>query len=664
MSKVKVLFHLCGFILALLVLTSSMIARADSSDDSGSKGHFGSAEILPVKYFASLPDVSQVELSPDGGHIASLVRVDLEDLQGSSVSLVNTETGKSKNLLFTRNEKYRMRSIRWGNNSTILVNIAFPANRYGTPTVETRLLVLDIKTGETRNAIPKRYTNRFFDVPQLQTDIIDMLPEDDEHFLLSIRAGPKVDESVYKVSLKKNKMSKVRSAKRNVVAWETDRQNNVRLGLYFKDTTYKYIHRFPGEKKWKTLWEFESFAQDQVWPIGFDEDPKYLYVNALHKGRDAIFRVDLTDANLAKELVYFDDNYDVGSSLVYSHLSKKVVGFTTSNDGSYVFWDKGYQALYKGINKGLPDTDNSLISMSRDERTYLVLASNDTDPGTYYLGNRDRKTLYSIGRRYERLKPELMVDKDYIQYSARDGLEIGAYLTLPKGRKKGEKLPTIIFPHGGPISYDGRGFDYWTQFFASRGYAVLQMNFRGSSGYGYDFMKAGLQSWGLAMQDDVEDGTRWMIENGYSDADKICIVGASYGGYAALMGVVKSPELYQCAVSFAGVTDIAYLVKSSRAYINHKVVKAQIGDDYKELKKRSPLHNAKKISVPTLLIHGDKDRSVRVQHSRKMFKALKRAKQNVTYLELENGSHYLSNNENRVSTFEAMNAFLIEHLSN
>lgn len=664
MSKVNVLFHARGFILGLLLLSSSMITCADSNVDSGGMDDFGLADMLPVKYFASLPDVSQVKLSPDGGHIASLVRVDLEDLQGSSVSLINTQTGKSKSLLFTRNEKYRMRSLRWGNNSTILVNIAFPANRYGTPTVETRLLVLDIKTGKVRNAVPKRYTNRFFDVPQLQTDIIDMLPEDDEHFLLSIRAGAKVDESVYKVSLKNNKMSKVRSEKKNIVAWETDRQNNVRLGLYFKGTTYKYIHRFPGEKKWKTLWEFESFAQDQVWPIGFDEDPKFLYVNALYKGRDAIYRVDLTDANLVKELVYSDDSYDVGSSLVYSHLSKKVVGFTTSNDGSYVFWDEGYQGLYNGINKGLPDTDNSLISMSRDERTYLVLATNDTDPGTYYLGNRDRKTLYAIGYRYERLAPELMVEKDYIQYSARDGLEIGAYLTLPKGRKDGEKLPTIIFPHGGPISYDGSGFDYWTQFFASRGYAVLQMNFRGSSGYGYDFMKAGLQNWGLAMQDDVEDGTRWMIDNGYSNADKICIVGASYGGYAALMGVVKSPELYQCAVSFAGVTDIAYLVKSSRGYTNHKVVKAQIGDNYKELKKRSPLHNAKKISVPTLLIHGSKDRTVRVQHSRKMFKALKRAKQNVTYLELENGSHYLSNNENRVATFEAMNVFLTEHLSN
>jgi dipeptidyl aminopeptidase/acylaminoacyl peptidase len=188
------------------------------------------------------------------------------------------------------------------------------------------------------------------------------------------------------------------------------------------------------------------------------------------------------------------------------------------------------------------------------------------------------------------------------------------------------------------------------------------MNFRGSSGYGHDFMQAGLKNWGLAMQDDVEDGTRWLIEQGISDPKKICIVGASYGGYAALMGAIKSPELYQCAVSFAGVTDIAYLVRSSRRYTNYEVVKEQIGSNSRELKKRSPLHNAEQLNIPSLLIHGTKDRSVKVQHSRRMHKALAKLDKDVKYVELDDGTHYLSNNEHRLRAFEEMDVFLGRYL--
>ena len=188
------------------------------------------------------------------------------------------------------------------------------------------------------------------------------------------------------------------------------------------------------------------------------------------------------------------------------------------------------------------------------------------------------------------------------------------------------------------------------------------MNFRGSAGYGYEFMKAGLKSWGLEMQNDVEDGTRYLINQGISDPQRICIVGASYGGYAALMGAAMTPELYRCAVSVAGVTDVAYLVKSSRRFTNYEVVKEQIGDDFNVLYERSPISKADKITIPVLLLHGDKDRVVKVQHSREMFDELKSRKKNVEYIELENGDHYLSNNDHRLTTFKALDKFLADNL--
>lgn len=184
------------------------------------------------------------------------------------------------------------------------------------------------------------------------------------------------------------------------------------------------------------------------------------------------------------------------------------------------------------------------------------------------------------------------------------------------------------------------------------------MNFRGSSGYGHDFMQQGLASWGQAMQDDVADGTQWLIDQNIADKDKICILGASYGGYAALMGGVKTPELYRCIVSFAGVTDVERLVKQSRRYTNYDIVKKQIGSDYDQLWDNSPLKYAEQIDKPVLLIHGSKDRVVRVNHSERMYDELKDEGKSVRYIELDGGDHYLSNNRHRLTTFKAIESFL------
>ncbi|BFL86224.1 hypothetical protein LFREDSHE_46740 [Shewanella baltica] len=361
-------------------------------------------------------------------------------------------------------------------------------------------------------------------------------------------------------------------------------------------------------------------------------------------------------------MVYTNEDTDVEGNLLYSKLKKKVIGISEGDGEEYTFWEKEYVGLQNGLKAVLPNAHNYITQFSADERRYIVYSTSSNEPGTYYFGDRDEKTLYPIANRYGRLKSELLADTQYLTYEARDKLKIDAYLTVPKGLEA-KQLPTIIFPHGGPISYDSNDFDYWAQFFANRGYAVFRMNFRGSAGYGYEFMKAGLKSWGLEMQNDVEDGTRYLIDQGISDPKRICIVGASYGGYAALMGAAMTPDLYRCAVSVAGVTDVAYLVKSSRRFTNYKVVKEQIGDDFDALYDRSPISKADKINIPVLLLHGDKDRVVKVQHSREMYDELKSLKKTVEYIELENGDHYLSNNDNRLATFKALDKFLADNLN-
>jgi dipeptidyl aminopeptidase/acylaminoacyl peptidase len=231
---------------------------------------------------------------------------------------------------------------------------------------------------------------------------------------------------------------------------------------------------------------------------------------------------------------------------------------------------------------------------------------------------------------------------------------------LPKD-KKGPRA-TILFPHGGPGAREYDGFDYWTSFFANRGYAVFRPNFRGSSGYGYKFAQSQMQGWGLTMQDDLTDAAHWLIAEKIADPQRLCIVGASYGGYAAAMAAVKTPDLFTCAISFAGVSDLRKIVFKSRYYTNKKFVEDQIGNDTDDLILRSPFYQAKTINIPILLLHGESDTVVNVRQSKNFAEKLEELDKPVEYIELENGDHYLSIQANRHATFKAMDKFLKQHL--
>lgn len=619
------------------------------------------AEKLPVEAFAQLPNVSQVLLSPDGENVAFRVKVNTEEVVGTAIQVYNIASQQVTTLAFAKADAFVIKWIRWANDERLLVSARFPATRHGDPTTETRLQSINIKTREPREVLLVSFLRRQEYIPQFQDQIVDMLPSDADHILLAGEFERSYRSEIIKVNLKTGRTSRVLKGKDHITDWVTDRQHQVRIGVWLDETSYRILLRQPDGPGWDVLWEFEAFSEEAVWPMSFDKDPDYLYVRAYHEGRLAVFKVRLSDSKLEKELVFADPVYDAGGSLIYSKISGDVIGIRYSANGGFTFWDNDYQQLQAAIDAALPDTDNILYSLSNDEQHYVVLATSDTDPGTYYLGDREKNKLALLAPRYPALPVERMSEVQSVSYEARDGLAIEAFLTLPKDQGP-MPYPVIIFPHGGPISFDDGGFDFWTQFFASRGYAVLRMNFRGSAEYGYDFMKSGLQAWGLEMQNDVEDGTRWLIQEGVADPERICVVGASYGGYAALMEAVRNPDLYKCAVSFAGVTDVAELVSSLRNYLNFDIAKEQIGSDYRSLRQRSPLYIVEDFEIPVLLAHGTKDRSVEVRHSQRMYRELKKSDKAVTYLELEDGDHHLSKEEHRVEFFRAMDKFLQAHM--
>lgn len=621
------------------------------------------AAALPVEAFASLPRIANtqhIQLSPSGEHLAYVLH-----RQGRSVLVTHhLESAQQNFIAKTDNEKYVIRWLRWVNPERFVFSVYFPDRRYGVASGETRLLAAGIHDAKVKMLMKPRRIRDSSHVSQFQDTIVSILPQDPDHILLAMDAEKQTFPGVYKVNIYSGKRTRVQRHKKPIRSWVADQTGAIRAGVGFEvDTTNQsFWVRRSAQDKWQMIEEYETFDRAFITPLGFGKDPDKLFVRDIHEGRYAVFAMDLASETLARELVASDPEYDVSGDLIWSQKSGEVIGVRHSHaPGSAIYFDQEYQGVQDSLEMGLADTHNLVVNFSNDERKYLLYASASNTGGGYYLGNRDTGTVSSLLRNYPALEGQSLSRSRRVVYAARDGQEIEGYLWLPVDVEP-KNLPLILFPHGGPMSSNRGGFDYWAQFFTHRGYAVLQPNFRGSTDYGHDFSMASLQQWGLAMQDDLEDGVRWVAEKGWVDARRVCIVGAGYGGYAALMGLVKTPDTYRCAVSFAGVSSLSDLRASARHYVNKKVVNKQLGFDQEQLRATSPLYHAHEIKAPVLLAHGERDRTFQVSQSRKMAKALKKAGKRYEYLELENGSHFLSNEANRLALFDAMDKFLSRYL--
>ncbi len=614
--------------------------------------------------FSMLPKIENVRISPDGEHVLFIANTDDRTL----IICKHLDTGKLTGITSTDNRKFKFREVQWANNDTILFSACFPYYRgMRIPTVETRMFTVKSDGSEEYKILIKP-KNKSMDkgehISQFQDNVISLLPDDPDHILMGIDFEKAAQPSVYKINIETGAREWVQRFRPNVRDWMADQQGRIRLGEVFDAiTTQTGILLYSLENnKWKEVWKTDIFSAPPATPLGFGLDPNILYVRSYHNGRNCIFKVDVSQSDLPMELIASDDRYDIDGELIYSPKTRDVVGVYHSEvDGGRIYWDEGYQMFQKAIDKVLQDTTNYLIDFSRNERRYIVYATSDTSPGTYYVGDRDRGSLTPIHETYPQLKGRLR-GKKKVLYTARDGKKIEAYLTLPAGYNPEKPGPGIIYPHGGPMARDYGGFDYWAEYLASKGYTVLQPNFRGSSGYGWEFEQEAMQNFGLSMQDDLTDAANWLITQHLADPDRLAITGASYGGYAALMGAVKTPDLFKCAVSFAGVSDLKTLVESHRNYLSFKVVRDQFGTDGRQLKDTSPLQNVDEIKIPILLAHGEMDRVVSVEQSRKMANKLERKNKVYTYIELEDGDHNLSVQENRHSFFSAMDEFLDKYL--
>jgi len=502
----------------------------------------------------------------------------------------------------------------------------------------------------------------------VKCDLVDELEEVEHEILFQMNHRVKEVFDVYRIDVTTGEMRCVAENPGNVQSWSTDHQGRVRVATTTDGVNKSLLFRENEEDDWKAVGTYDF--KEQFIPLLFTFDDQRLYVRS-NVGRDKAAVVEF-DPRDGKELrVLFEHPEVDASGILSSSRFKKVTGVSYVTGKREVrYFDERTERIQRFVDGRLAGRENRLVSHSRDERRFVVHSGGDRTRGSYWLldASEDGKEL-GLEPLFDAapwLVPEELAEMRPIEYRSRDGLVIHGYLTLPVGREARD-LPLVVLPHGGPWHRDTWGFDPDVQFLANRGLAVLQTNFRGSLGYGRAFWEASFRQWGLSMQDDVTDGVRWAVAQGIADPKRVAIYGGSYGGYAALSGITKDPELYACAISYVGVSNLFTWIRAFPPYWKPflEMVYEMVGHperDAEQFRATSPFFQADRIRAPLLVVQGAKDPRVKKEESDQIVAALRARGVPVQYLVKENEGHGFSNEENQFEFYRLMETFLTEHL--
>lgn len=455
--------------------------------------------------------------------------------------------------------------------------------------------------------------------------------------------------------------------------WLLDEKGEPRIATTSKKGKSTVHLRDPQTGEWRVLVEFDTFigGKGAFRPLAFGPDG-VLYVVA-HRGRDkaAVFTFDLATAKLSDKPVIELDGYDFSGKLIFN--DTKLIGVRYTTDARGTMWlDDAMKAVQAEVDAKLPNTVNLVTPPKRPEtQNVLVESYSDLQPAVTFIYDRETKALALVGASHPKIQPAQMAPQDVVSYTARDGLRIPAWLTTPKGQ--GKNLPMVVLVHGGPYVRGGEwGWNPQAQFLASRGYLVLEPEFRGSTGFGDKHFRAGWKQWGLKMQDDVADGVKWAIDKGLADPKRVCIAGASYGGYATLMGLVNNPELFKCGINWVGVTDIGLLANGHWSYVSDlsdmwkqygfPVLIGDVEKDAEQLKATSPLQQAARITQPLLLAYGRADLRVPLYHGNKFRDAVTAHNKQVEWVVYEEEGHGWALPKNRIDFWGRVEKFLDKNI--
>jgi len=513
---------------------------------------------------------------------------------------------------------------------------------------------------DRRGGAPKDVTP----YPGVKAQVIDPLVEFPDRMLIGLNQRVKEVFDAYELDLASGKLTLVAQNPGNITAWGADHAGRIRYAIATDGVNQTYMYRANARASFKPV--LSTTFRDNFSPQFFTADNRKLYV-ASNLGRDKIGLV-LVDPATAKEeqVVYVRDDVDIEGA-VWSRARKRAsfVRYQTWKDERH-YLDPDAARLFDRLEERLSGYQVTLQSLTDDESRMIVAAANDRTSGTRYLYDRRTDRLTKLADVMPWLPEAKMAAKKPVTYKSRDGLTIHGYLTVPNGIEP-KKLPLVVHPHGGPWFRDGWNFDPEVQFLASRGYAVLQVNFRGSTGYGRKFWEASFKEWGYKMQDDVSDGVAWAVNEGIADPKRVCIYGASYGGYTTLAGLTQTPDLYACGVDYVGVANLFTFLKTIPPYWKPylEMMYEMVGHperDKARMTAVSPALNADRIKAPLLIAQGARDPRVNKDESDQMVAALKGRGIDVPYIVKENEGHGFRNEENQFEFYDAMEKFLDKHI--
>lgn len=631
-----------------------------------------SRNIVPVEDFFREPAYGDMALSPDGSKLAVAARYK----ERLALAVIDVKTKEPK--LLTAPKGFDVAGIFWVGSNRILFRGITPGDQFSPKSYNGGLYAIDAdgKNSKTlcesyeqqvRGKEGRLYVARFAEVMGKYGDSTDEI-------LIRHNERREQDPDVYRLNVHTGSKRLVVMNPGFITSYIADHKGVVRVGVGIREHEFYMIYRRSAGDEWREVrrWTFGSEAAEAraLVPIAFENGNKRIYVSMQHgDAQTACIALYDPEADTVGAELFGNDTYDI-SNVMLSDLDHRSLGYYYYGErGIQMVWtDRRHAELQALLDAELPGLRNFPISMSRDESSMIIFAANDRDPGTYYYFNSKEMTMEKLIKPHEWINPAQMAEMRPIEYKARDGLTIHGYLTVPVGMEA-RNLPMVVHPHGGPWNVrDHWGFNPTAQFLANRGYAVLQVNFRMSAGYGRKFERAGHGQWGLAMQDDITDGVKWAVGQGYADPGRIAIFGGSYGGFATMAGLAFTPELYRCGINYVGVTDVKLLLSRLRSDSERTraILETMTGNakrDGEKIDRASPMKNAALIKAPVFFAYGEKDPIVDLRHGTRFISKLKSNGIPVEVMIKNNEGHGFKALDNQVDFYGAVHAFLKKYMN-
>lgn len=602
--------------------------------------------LIPRETLFGNPDRAAVQISPDGKNIAYLRPDDKNVLQVWVRPLGQNALGERA---VTQDPKRGIRQYFWAKDGKHLLYLQDTAGDEN-----FHLYATNLETKTTRDLTP---------FPGVKVSGVDMDEKVPDQILVGLNKRNKALFDQHRITISTGEESLDTENPGNVLGWVSDSDFQVRAALAMQpDGSQTLLVRKNKAEPWEKIKTWPS--EEQGAPVGFGKDANTLYLIS-NDNANAARLVKLDLATMKEEVIAEDKEYDVSNAMIDEKTRKPLAVAFNKAKTEWKVLDDSVKADFEALAK-VRRGEIVINNMTADQNTWLVAFTTDDGPTAYFAYYRKTKSAEFLFVNNAKLEKVSLARMEPIEYKAKDGLTIHGYLTKPVG-VEAKNLPTVLYVHGGPWARDSWGFNPVIQFLANRGYAVLQVNYRGSTGYGKAFLNAGNREWAGKMHQDLIDGVDWLVKSGISDPKKIAIAGGSYGGYATLVGLTFTPEVFACGVDIVGPSSIPTLIKAippywkpMRGIFDKRVGNIDTEEDF--LKARSPLYHVDKITKPLLIGQGANDPRVKQPESDQIVEAMRKNKKEVRYIVYPDEGHGFARPENRLHFFAVTEEFLAKHL--